>query len=871
YNDDGHATERAVDILFNGADCPRPEWLPEVVGSPEPDGRINVLVALDNKLRMSAVQALYMLLQSLDPSTHRVIIAAHSFHLFLEESERLFPGVQVIFAKLLADRSLIKKEQSDDFYQGQFDNYFPGMHFDQYYNLKNHEGFLDTIVSHVFPDIEKHWHFSWTERLNEGTVSELIQSYEEVLIYCPRKDELPESLLDAGARAVTPRDIRNDARHRMTVLLITGIDSTNYALAACAQELVARGHKIIVATGNPRNATSARMFVEAGLDLVSLGAIDSGAMNFVDLAIGSPIKPSRHSRLYRMVLRYNIPLFAFAGLFSSIAMRINPDFLFTLGESKMRELKAYNLKYNCVAMGNPQYDSLLKHRRDGERKPIKSVLIAEQGGYPYGEKGKRQLAETLMRIARDNKSIEFAIKPRYNPDDGGKVFHNVSEHLFSFLGDAPENLTLLTTHEKLEDIIVNYDAFITMWSTAYLDAVMLNIPLLLIDGFDSVDVFDVRSQRVSEAYDQLRGTGCLHHYSELKGDITDKFRLVDEAYAADEIYALGKPCAPRVADFMEHVYGSLVIPELRIADDFACNEKEFYEKFDSLRLVDAGDSDYEVKRRYRDMLNTQLQEIVYQNRCMGAVLDLKPLEQLYDLDLSGVTLENLGEFNGGMRRMIAECFSDIRMAFFDSEEGRNAIESDAILQDFYFDWLYAAERYDEIENPVVEHLLVPESREYNLARVALRRHRISKAYDHLFEFLRISESRDVVQLLKCKRLKARTRPFRRGLMKPFYFRRLLLAENKRAVEYVYGEIDRNPLLAYNEARQLRKAGDYNACVLLCDQAQLHYSAKGWRRSSVTGTAKLYVKKLFYYLLEQEREKACDALEGVSSNDENALP
>ena len=90
---------------------------------------------------------------------------------------------------------------------------------------------------------------------------------------------------------------------------------------------------------------------------------------------------------------------------------------------------------------------------------------------------------------------------------------------------------------------------ICTWSTAYLDAVVYHIPLLLIEGFDSVDVFDVRTQRINDAYDVLKKTGVLYHFSEVRDKKLD-FKYVDDEYIENDIYKYDEPAAPRVVDFM---------------------------------------------------------------------------------------------------------------------------------------------------------------------------------------------------------------------------------------------------------------------------------------------------------------------------------
>jgi len=862
YNDDGGATRRVLDIVFGKGSTPV-ESSPDIeVGRGTHDAGVdakkNVLISLNNTPSLSNMMALREILCSLDPAEHRVIIAACGVHLIWRMVDDVFPSARILFMRIADPTHGNSSEMPLGFHEGQFDKFFPGMHFDLYYNLKAGESFLDEMLERTHPDLEWHWHFCWSSNLKEDKLQEVLDHYKRTVVYCSPRDDLAEWLEDDRVELVHPADIRGRSHHRMTVLMIAAFDSMNYTLAACANELRKAGYEVVVASSKPKSLTNNRMFGEKGINVVSIRSVNAASLLFIDIAIGSPIVQASHRRVYASIARYNVLLMGFANLFSSVAMRFNPDILFTIGEEKAREFNRYNLRYNCVAIGDPQYDELCEARRDRSVGGVRSVLFLDQGGYPYGAEGKRQLAQTLVRVARDNPGIRFDVKPRYLPDEKGTL-HTVADHLYDFIEEPPENLVLMEERCNLGDIVTNYDALMTMWSTAYLDALVLGMPMLLIEGFDSIDVFDVRAQRVAEAYDRLRETGCVRHYSELVGDISGMFRVADEAYAKDEVYRCGEPAARRVVRFMELAYETLVVPGLRIADDFALTEEEYYWRFGSFNLVDADSDSWLTRRRYRNRVNRRLQEYVYLNRCMGAVLDLAPFEQLYDVEVPALPNEAAREFCNVVSDEMSAEFIAVRGRYFDSVEGKEAIEHDRILQDFYFDYLYMAERYDELYEPRVETLLSPEGLEYNLARVELNRLRFRRAYDHLFEFLRLAQSREVNQLLRCKRMKTTLRRFR-GKRLPIFLSYLFREENTDLIPYLYRDIARSSVLTLHEAQRLNAEGSYEECVVLCSRALRRYSAKGKKRKTVYGTMKLYGKKALYRAIKQERKRAQKALE-----------
>ena len=92
---------------------------------------------------------------------------------------------------------------------------------------------------------------------------------------------------------------------------------------------------------------------------------------------------------------------------------------------------------------------------------------------------------------------------------------------------------------------------------------------------------------------------------------------------------------------------------------------------------------------------------------MGNELDLSQLERHYIMPE-----RHVGDFKPYWQKKKAQLneeFLEIKEDFFTREETMQRVGSDRILQDYYFDWLYASGRYEEIENFRFD-LLTPETR-----------------------------------------------------------------------------------------------------------------------------------------------------------------
>ncbi len=609
----------------------------------------------------------------------------------------------------------------------------------------------------------------------------------------------------------------------MKVLFISAFDSMNYAYPILIGELERRGHETTVIVRDGFDKINNKMYEQSGIDTVGIKEFDFSELEKTDLVVCSPTLFMEYRKLYKEIRERNIFMVGFSALFSSILMRNNPDVVLTLGQAKFKEFKDNGLMYNCVAIGNPQYDTLIENRRP-VNKEISRVLVIDQGGYPYGAEGKRQLANTLIAIADNNPNMEFTIKPRYVKKEKGKgqVTHRVSEQLSDYIHTYPANLKVIEEACVLEDILPSFHAMITTWSTAYLDAMLLNLPLIIIDGLDSIDVFDVRKGRVQEAYDHLRGTGCVQHYQELcKGPLA--FHYVKDCYQETEVYHYKEPSRGRIVDFFEFIKENLIDPGLRWKEKLNCTEAEFYDRFSQLELETVTSEDYELKRECASALNNFMQEAVYVNRCMGNVLDFSALTALYKEEIPE-TIE-LGDVRKWIRQMAATKLEESRNQFFQSTESMKLIENDKILQDFYFEWLYKKGQFQLIEKPEIT-LLVPESREYYLARINLDKKK-RQAFRHLFSFLEcLFEKDNVVELLKEKRLAQSLIPFTKGINKLYLFYYLVKTKDYQIFEYLNENgVTSSPAMTYFRLKNLNDTGKYMECVAVYERYYGKYSLR----------------------------------------------
>lgn len=519
-----------------------------------------------------------------------------------------------------------------------------------------------------------------------------------------------------------------------TYLFLAAYDSMNQPIAALIPALLARGCQVIVAAGSTDDSANLYPFTGCGVTPIAAAHLAEADLAAVDVVVMPPVRMYGLQPLVEAIRRRGLLIVSFATLFSSVVMREYPDLLLCLGQEKIDEMHRNGLDYHMVAVGNPQYDKLVARRRSGND-PIRRVLIVDQGGYPYGETGKRELAHTLECIARFNPDKQFAIKPRFYQQLKGRATHAEDAHTVDYLVNPPENLQVLDAPCHLEDILPDYDAMITSWSTAYLDAALYNLPLILISGLDSIDVFDVRRQRVHEALKHLGGTGCVHDFRKLQeGPVP--FTLVDPAYLEHEVYRYQTPCAERAIHAIELTYRSHSVANRRWGHPFALTYDEFVDSFDTLESEVRLAPHALARHYYLVRLNEWMQERVYANRCLACPFDLSGFRYYFSHSFADADPRLVDYFDSylDLLQSAKRRWKTMYDAYFSAAETQQDFSSDAVLQDYYFDWLYDKHRYQtlaEYKGPI----LAPSSYAYNLSRTEFARNNTQAAFGHLQQFL----------------------------------------------------------------------------------------------------------------------------------------
>jgi hypothetical protein len=521
---------------------------------------------------------------------------------------------------------------------------------------------------------------------------------------------------------------------QLNVLFVSGFDSANYAYVEMIRELDARGHRRTVLVKSERDTVNTAMFSAAGIPMRAVADYPHRELDSVDFVFAGPHLRGWSKAIIQAIERRDIFVVSLANLFSAVTMNVAPDLVFASSAHKLAEFEQNGLVYRAVAVGNPQYDPLVRARAarlEEDARPVRKVLVVDQGAYPLGETGKRQLADTLVAIARNNPEMSFQVKPRHLPEEHGDQAHSISEHLYDYLTDIPENMTLMRTPAIIEELLLDFDAMITTWSTGHLAAVALGIPLLLIDGLDSVDVYDVRRRRVAEAYEHLRASGCVVDWRGLRtGRLS--FSRVSEQYAELEFDDPEIPSAPRIVDALETIDRAVLSRGARFATVFRSDNASFVREADTFETVPAGT---EARRHERELhvgVNEVVQKLVFDNRRMGFALDMRRMLPVWDWR------PDPGSGEAGVRSTISTARKlglGLKQEYFEAHP--DEVADDIFIQDAYFDWLLATGRHADLYS-YTGPLLAPETLEFDRGIAYRRDRRFLRAWHHLSESCDIS-------------------------------------------------------------------------------------------------------------------------------------
>lgn len=328
----------------------------------------------------------------------------------------------------------------------------------------------------------------------------------------------------------------------MKVLVVTHKDGPNLFIENIVRELVVAGHQIII-YAQFEDDTSIRMFQTLNVPIYPLKKLAAKNVESVDF-IFCPMQCTRR------IAFFNKYIFSFCNMNPVFDEVRGSDFVFTLG--KLRQ--PYEKTFSYMPIGIPKNDTVVKTAQTDSRR----ILVIDSGHFPFAGSGKEQAAGMVLEMCRNFPEYEICVKPRWLPETEASAMTHINlKHLYKYIddlcnGQRPENLTLLTEHRDLQELIDESRAVVTLCTTAYLDVALRGKGLIVARGFDNEDMYQVRKAYFNRLYAHAEGSGCVVDYREVCRYLPDGLTCRPEHLADTFAYATG--ASGRAVEVMEYIY-----------------------------------------------------------------------------------------------------------------------------------------------------------------------------------------------------------------------------------------------------------------------------------------------------------------------------
>ena len=230
---------------------------------------------------------------------------------------------------------------------------------------------------------------------------------------------------------------------------------------------------------------------------------------------------------------------------------------FSLGENFKEAQQRNGVIQEIIPIGSPQYDDMEVDSQSSE----KTLLFLEQHFYPAGDKGKQQLATTLIETAENNPDYKIIVKPRSLPKYHDQSKHK-SKHIYSYIekqceNKLPDNLVLLNEHKDLLELINQSCVVATTFSTAIYPCLIANKSVIWVSGFESEDIHYYNNKVVDSYYSQYSETDNIVHYSRLSESLA-KAKPVNRNVVNSIVYMADRHAAERIVEVLEYLYKIVV-------------------------------------------------------------------------------------------------------------------------------------------------------------------------------------------------------------------------------------------------------------------------------------------------------------------------
>ena len=347
----------------------------------------------------------------------------------------------------------------------------------------------------------------------------------------------------------------------MKVLVLAHNDSNNIMIANIVNELIRRKHQVRIFSVF-LDHRSIRMFNEAFCSIKDTREITDKDIAWCDCILSALRAHINLSALGDKVFskRY---IFIYNNYLDNTWYTAGADFMFTCGRTRhmKHEEDCASMPIGCPK--NDHYtDTLISENTN-------NFLFIDSGHYPFSHLGKVQIVRLLLSICDKFPNYTLTVKPRFLPSDGNMLHANY-DHIYSLIneetgGEIPENLILLMEHRDMQELIDEAKCVLMLCTSAYVDVALRNKPMIIIDGVDNDDKYELRNAiEYKNIYDLRRKSGCVVDYTEVLNYLPDGI-CCSEAHL-NELVEYRTDASGKICDVMEYIVNRFlkknVFPEI---------------------------------------------------------------------------------------------------------------------------------------------------------------------------------------------------------------------------------------------------------------------------------------------------------------------
>lgn len=502
----------------------------------------------------------------------------------------------------------------------------------------------------------------------------------------------------------------------MKILVVAAHDAVNLSIENIVRELVKRGHEVHI-FAKMIEYRHIRMFKDLQVFIHHVSELNENNVSEYDFAF-CPMDG------VDSLTFYNIYVFSYNFIFNNRWASAGGDFMFTQTEN--RPIIQWE---DCARMpvGTPKNDTL-----KSDNKSDNTILFVDTGHYPFGLKGKQQLAQTLLAICESCSNNHIVVKPRWLPGEKNTI-HPEGVHLYDIIsdlcnGEIPSNLELLYEHQDMQKLIDKSITVVTPASSAYLDAALRGKNILILNGFDSESSYDVRIDTIwKQQFDDMENTGCLINYADAVQYLPNGLKCGEEHL--DKVTACRENVSAHVVDVMEYIFTTFIEK-----NKFPKIERYDLMTYQKLMGVD-NDIDFEVLKQKR--IKNQVLALSRRFDWVVANINYQPwLDLLNEYYINyPLTVDGKRTLQTQMEQILYEIWV----------EERDKLSQDSIDQSLYFYALDKLGRTDEILEIPEEHIFCKGSYYYYLGLIYKDKKQIARATDYFVKFLKEANTRSYLK------------------------------------------------------------------------------------------------------------------------------